>query len=132
MQQFTNFKQEETQEAPVRKKMEDITESHLKKHGFNVIRVPGRFNFNSRNPSMNFFNMVTAKTPKGKNIAVLLGCENEEYKKYFIELLEKNSDRKIDEFHFLSLEPSKECLIRGGGISCRTKTIPNPKHQPRS
>jgi hypothetical protein len=115
---------EEIRQSSVRKKMEDITAENLKALGFNVIRVPGRFHYTSRNPAMNLFNFVSAETAKGQKILVLMGCVDKQYQDRFTKILNENSDQKIDEFHFLNLESSQTCLMRGGGISCRTKTIP--------
>ncbi len=111
-------------ESIVRKRMEDITASQLERLGFKVIRVPGKFNYINRVPAMNLFNMVTARTPTGENIVVMLGCVNQKYQEMFTEVIKTHCDQKIDRLHFLDLESSQESLTRFGGISCRTKTIP--------
>jgi hypothetical protein len=105
--------------------MEDITAQNLKDLGFQVIRVPGRLNYSSRKPAMNLFNMVTAQTPKGENIAVMLGCINEDFEELFRETLFKHCDRKIDALYFLELKSSQDSLLKGGGLSCRTKSVPS-------
>lgn len=124
MSTFENYRKEETQQAKTRKQLEDIAEQDLKKQGFKVIRAPGRFHYNARQPAMNLFNFVSVKTPNSKNVVVSLGCINKEYEGRFKQMLIDNSDQKIDDFHFLGLVPSQDCLLRGGGISCRTKLIP--------
>ena len=111
-------------ESVKRKRMEDITERQLRKKGFNVIRVPGKFLYMGTAPAMNLFNMVTAQTPEGKNIVVMLGCVSDRYKNMFTEIMNTHSDVKIDQFYFLDVKSSQESLTRFGGISCRTKTIP--------
>jgi hypothetical protein len=121
--QFTRFLNEEVLQSQVREKLEDVTERELRELGFNVVRVPGRFNYNIKTPVMNFFNMVTAETPSGKNIAVMLGCKGE-YAESFEQTLRKYSDREIDNVYFLDEKSTQECLRSEGGISCRTKTIP--------
>ncbi|MBS0604864.1 MAG: hypothetical protein JSS60_07495 [Verrucomicrobia bacterium] len=123
---FESQIKEEIEQASVRKKLEDVTENELKRHGFKVIRVPGRFHYTSRVPAMNFFNMVTAETPRGENVAVLLGCTGD-YATRFEQGLRQHCDRKIDKIYFLDLKSSQDCLGLGGGISCRTKTIPLQK-----
>ncbi len=112
------------QESVVRKRMEDITADQLERQGFKVIRVPGKFNYINQVPAMNLFNMVTARTPEGKNIAVMLGCVNQKYQEMFAEVITTLCDQKIDQLYFLDLQSSQESLTRFGGISCRTKTIP--------
>ncbi len=111
-------------ESVVCKRMEDITAGQLEQLGFRVIRVPGKFNYTNQAPAMNLFNMVTAQTPQGKNIAMMMGCVSQTYERLFIETMKEHCDRKIDRFYFLDLRSSQESLSRFGGISCRTKTIP--------
>ncbi len=123
------FHEQEVLESGVRKNVEDATERDLRELGFNVVRVPGRFHYNSREPAMNFFNMVTAETPNGDNIVVMLGCVGD-YAKIFEQTLRRYSDREIDQVYFLDLKSSQECLEKGGGISCRTKTIPLVREKP--
>jgi hypothetical protein len=124
MSNFEQYQNEEIRQAKTRKQLEDIAEQDLIKQGFKVVRVPGRFHYNARQPAMNLFNFVGVKTPNGKNIVVSLGCINKEFEKHFEQALTANSNQKIDAFHYLSLVPSQDCLLRGGGISCRTKLIP--------
>ena len=111
-------------EASIRNSLEDVTASQLVELGFKVFRVPGKFNFINTVSAMNFFNMVTAETPDGKNIVVFLGCIDKEYEKFFMETMTQYCDRKIDNFYFLDLKASQESLSKFGGIACRTKTIP--------
>lgn len=111
-------------ESIARKRMEDVTARQLEKMGFNVVRVPGKFLYTNQAPAMNLFNMVTAHTPEGKNIVVMMGCVSDKYKKLFTDIMNKHCDRPIDQLHFLDLKASQESLSRFGGISCRTKTIP--------
>ena len=120
---LASYVSSEILESKARKIMEDITEKELQGLGFNVVRVPGRFNYSITAPAMNFFNMVTAQTPSGENIAVLLGCVAN-YASIFEQTLRKFSERKIDKVYFLNLEASQQCLGLDGGISCRTKSIP--------
>jgi hypothetical protein len=67
--------------------------------------------------------MVTAETPDGQNIIIMLGCVGE-YAEYFEKIIRENCDRTIDAIYFLDSKNSQDCLLFGGGISCRTKTIP--------
>lgn len=120
---FKNCLAEEAIQSSVRKKLEDVAEKQLRELGFNVVRVPGRFNYNSRVPVMNFFNMVTAETPSGDNIAVMLGCIGD-YADNFERTLRQHSNREIDRVYFLDPKSTQECLKMAGGISCRTKIIP--------
>lgn len=120
---FESYLNQEIKQAPIRKKMEDVAEQDLRALGFNVVRVPGRFNYTSRLPAMNLFNMVTAETPDGQNIIIMLGCVGE-YAEYFEKIIRENCDRTIDAIYFLDSKNSQDCLLFGGGISCRTKTIP--------
>jgi hypothetical protein len=124
---FTSHVKNEMDQVSARKKMEDVVEQDLTKLGFNVVRVPGRFHYSSRSVAMNLFNMVTAKTPSGENIVVLLGCIGE-YGAFFEEVIRAHCDQEIDRIYFLDLESSQDCLTKGGGISCRTKTIPLPEN----
>jgi len=116
--------QQTRNESVVRKRMEDITASQLERQGFKVIRVPGKFNYINRIPAMNLFNMVTARTPLGENIVVMLGCVNEKYQEMFTEVVRVHCDQEINRLYFLDLQSSQESLTRFGGIACRTKTIP--------
>jgi hypothetical protein len=120
---FKSLVDQEIKEAVVRKEMEDVVADDLRALGFNVVRVPGRFNYTSRLPVMNLFNMVTAETPNGENIIVLLGCVGN-YAESFEKIIRENCDRSIDAIHFLDHQSSQECLSKYGGVSCRTKTIP--------
>ncbi|MGC2596187.1 MAG: hypothetical protein WA347_07895 [Rhabdochlamydiaceae bacterium] len=124
---FTSYVRAEIEQVSARKIMEDVVEQDLTKLGFNVVRVPGRFHYSSHSGAMNLFNMVTAKTPSGENIVVLLGCIGE-YGAFFEGVIRAHCDQKIDRIYFLDLESSQDCLIKGGGISCRTKTIPLPEN----
>jgi hypothetical protein len=117
------YTQEEVEQAYVRKSFEDITARDLEMQGFTVVRVPGRFHYSARLPAMNLFNFVAVQTPKGQNLVVMMGCIDDEYEKLFKTILTEHSDQEIDAFHFLNLQASRDCLARGGGISCRTKTI---------
>jgi hypothetical protein len=121
---FEEQVKEERAAAKIRKKLEDAAEMDLKNKGFNVVRVPGKFNYSSQNPAMNLFNMVTAKTPDGRNIAILLGCLDKQYEDRFKEILRTNCDQEIDEIYFLPIEASRLSLFFAGGIACRTKAYP--------
>jgi hypothetical protein len=120
---LTRFVDQEVQQAPARKRLEDITARNLEGQGFTVVRVPGRFHYSENVPAMNLFNFVAVKTPRDQNLVVMMGCIDNEYEERFKATFIQHSDQKIDEFHFLSLKTSQDCLVRGGGVSCRTKTI---------
>lgn len=103
---------------------ENLVETQLHEHGFTVIRIPGRYDYEEEVPAMNFFNMVTAVTPEGKNLVVTLGCESEKYERLFQEAIQA-SGRPDVSIYFLPLKDSQECLSLKAGISCRVKTIPD-------
>ena len=121
--------QEIEKRAYLDKYFEDKTEGDLKRQGFQVIRIPGRF-YIARNDSfrypiidMNYFNMVTATTPDGHYIIVANGCENKEFENDFKNIINENCEKKVDFFHFLDYQSCQISLAIGGGVSCRTKSI---------
>lgn len=134
LHKFSQKLQEQAKEAKLRrakgkKIFEDITAENIEQHDFKVIRVPGRFDYQipqSANtvPSMNFFNMVTATTPKGEKIIIAMGVIDEKFSSEFIKMVNLGG---IKELYFLNLKESSFCLERHGGISCRAKVIPSGK-----
>lgn len=123
-----------TKERSLRKKVfEDEAARQLQEKGFEVIRYPGRFevyfpNILDPEPLMNFFNMVTAKSPEGKNLIISMGCPDKNCGHDF-ELLFKDMLRiggldpdQID-INFLNFNDSRRSLKDNGGISCRVKTV---------
>jgi hypothetical protein len=120
---FVKDVEAERADAQVRKKLEDIAEKDLNEAGFNVVRVAGKFNYSSRSHAMNLFNMVTAQTPDKQNIAIMMGCINQDYQRQFQKIIESNCDKKPIKFYFLPIGESLNSLYMRGGISCRTKTI---------
>lgn len=122
-----NAKEQILRRAKGKKVFEDITAKNIQDHGFQVIRVSGRFDYQvpqeaRPRPVMNFFNMITAITIKGKKIVIFMGVIDEKFSKKFEAMIQF---KDIENFYFLNLQESQFCLGLHGGISCRTKVIPN-------
>ena len=123
-----------TRERSLRKKVfEDEASRQLQEKGFKIIRYPGRFEVYFPKtpepaPLMNFFNMVTANTPGGKNLIISMGCPDlscgYNFNALFFEMLRSGgvSPDQI-EIIFLDFKDSQESLMFNGGISCRVKTM---------
>ena len=107
-----------------KKMLEDKAAADLEAQGFQVVRVPGRFEFEhySRESKMNFFNMVTATTPNDEKIIIAMGVPSEKYVTLFMKMIEIGGV-DVKAVYFLDPHHSEQSLQLHGGISCRAKTI---------
>lgn len=120
-------KKEMRNKALLKKKFEDATEEDLKRQGFTVVRVAGRFAykkpFSPEKPIMNFFNMVTATTPDDKRLVIAMGVTEEKYRERFRRMMGIADGPRDILIHHLDMGNSAASLALDGGISCRTKTL---------
>lgn len=122
--QIDTFKKQSLQAAALKKQFEDQTAKDLERQGFTVKRIPGIFQYKGglgpHIPAMNFFNMVSAITPKKERIIIAMGCINNLYEKLFLDMVQ---DTGFDKVYFLDSKSTQDSLAKHGGISCRTKTM---------
>ncbi|NNM43838.1 MAG: hypothetical protein HKM07_05800 [Chlamydiae bacterium] len=114
--------------AKRRKKFEDQVHTQLRRQGFEVERLAGKFYYESDSQAMNFFNTVTATTPQDQPIVIATACVDADYENKFKNLIRQHFDRAVPEQNitFLGPEESQACFEGSGGIFCRIKTIPLP------